>query len=101
MKTAAVDTPVGAGRKEWYSTRQKVAGNCPAFSQRGDGVAVPHDDGVYDFRVHGERRKAERRRDRDRRGVLRWDPLRRERRSGRDRRQATTSSPPPPGFSSL
>jgi len=51
-------------------------------------VAVQNDNnGAYDFRVHGDRRKADRRRDLERRGVLRWDPARRERRSGRDRRQ--------------
>lgn len=44
----------------------------------------------YDPRVHGERRKGERRQG-ERRGLLRWDPKRRERRSGMDRRK-----PPPP-----
>jgi len=59
----------------------------PAF--RGWGVAVQNEkNGVYDFRFHGDRRKADRRCDLDRRGVLRWDPAKRERRSGWDRRQA-------------
>jgi len=52
-------------------------------------VAVQNEkNGVYDFRFHGDRRKADRRCDLDRRGVLRWDPAKRERRSGWDRRQA-------------
>jgi hypothetical protein len=45
----------------------------------------------YDFLVHGDRRKADRRRQNlDRRGVLRWDPQMKDRRLGRDRRQAGT-----------
>jgi len=64
-------------------------------------VAVQHDNnGTYDFRVHGDRRKADRRRDFERRGVLRWDPARRERRSGRDRRQ-TASYPRGGEFNNL
>jgi hypothetical protein len=44
----------------------------------------------YDFLVHGDRRKADRRQQHlDRRGVLRWDPRTKERRSGADRRQAS------------
>lgn len=51
-------------------------------------VAVQYKDAVYDFLVHGERRKADRRQQPlDRRGVLRWDPRMRERRSGVDRRR--------------
>jgi hypothetical protein len=43
----------------------------------------------YDFLAHGDRRKADRRQQNlDRRGVLRWDPHMKERRFGRDRRQA-------------
>ena len=43
----------------------------------------------YDFLTHGDRRKAERRQQNlDRRGVLRWDPQMKERRFGKDRRQA-------------
>ncbi|MCR4301290.1 MAG: hypothetical protein NUV51_06740 [Sulfuricaulis sp.] len=43
----------------------------------------------YDSLVHGDRRKADRRQyNLDRRGVLRWDPIMRERRFGKDRRQA-------------
>ncbi len=40
----------------------------------------------YDPDVRGERRKGERRRG-ERRGLLRWDPRPRERRSGTDRRK--------------
>lgn len=36
----------------------------------------------------GDRRRGERRKPDDRRGVLRWDPRRKERRSGKDRRKA-------------
>jgi hypothetical protein len=55
-------------------------------------VAVRNYNNVsYDFLVHGERRKADRRRQNlDRRGVLRWDPQMKDRRLGRDRRQAGT-----------
>jgi hypothetical protein len=52
-------------------------------------VAVRNYDNVpYDFLVHGDRRKADRRQQNlDRRGVLRWDPQMKERRHGSDRRQ--------------
>jgi hypothetical protein len=55
-------------------------------------VAVRNYNNVsYDFLVHGDRRKADRRRQNlDRRGVLRWDPQMKDRRLGRDRRQAGT-----------
>ena len=55
-------------------------------------VAVRNYNNVsYDFLVHGDRRKADRRRQSlDRRGVLRWDPQMKDRRLGRDRRQAGT-----------
>lgn len=44
----------------------------------------------YDYFVHGDRRKAERRQPNlDRRGVLRWDPQMKNRRLSKDRRQAT------------
>jgi hypothetical protein len=49
-------------------------------------------DEFYDFRKHGDRRRGERRRPDDRRGLLRWDPAKRERRSGKDRRRATSDS---------
>jgi len=69
---------------------EKAAGFTRLFAVTG-WVAVQNDDnGAYDFRVHGDRRKADRRRDLERRGVLRWDPARRERRSGRDRRQTAS-----------
>lgn len=43
----------------------------------------------YDYLVHGDRRKAERRQPNlDRRGVLRWDPQMKDRRLSKDRRQA-------------
>ncbi len=45
-----------------------------------------YNNGSYDYRIQGERRKAERRGQDERRGVLRWDPLKKERRLGRDRR---------------
>lgn len=53
-------------------------------------VAVQnYNDVPYDFLVHGDRRKADRRQQTlDRRGVLRWDPRMKERRLGQDRRQA-------------
>ncbi|MEW6330397.1 MAG: hypothetical protein AB1560_02950 [Pseudomonadota bacterium] len=53
-------------------------------------MAVRNYDNIpYDFLVHGDRRKTDRRRQNlDRRGVLRWDPQMKERRSGADRRQA-------------
>ena len=42
----------------------------------------------YDFLVHGDRRKGERRLPNlERRGVLRWDPQTKDRRLSRDRRQ--------------
>ena len=47
----------------------------------------------YDFLVHGDRRKADRRQQSlDRRGVLRWDPQMKERRTGADRRLAGTGA---------
>lgn len=47
-----------------------------------------YNDIPYDFLVHGDRRKADRRQQNlDRRGVLRWDPQMKDRRYGRDRRQ--------------
>lgn len=54
-------------------------------------VAVQNYNNIpYDFLVHGDRRKADRRRQNlDRRGVLRWDPQMKERRSGGDRRQGS------------
>ncbi len=46
-----------------------------------------YNSSYYDFRSHGDRRKVERRNQPlDRRGILRWDPLMKERRSGKDRR---------------
>ncbi len=42
----------------------------------------------YDFHKQGERRQGERRRHGDRRGDLRWDPVKKERRSGKDRRNS-------------
>ena len=53
-------------------------------------VAVQnYNDIPYDFLVHGDRRKADRRQQNlDRRGVLRWDPQMKDRRHSRDRRQA-------------
>jgi hypothetical protein len=53
-------------------------------------VAVRNYNNIpYDFLAHGDRRKADRRQQNlDRRGVLRWDPQMKERRFGRDRRQA-------------
>ncbi|GAB4508843.1 MAG: hypothetical protein Tsb0026_08080 [Sulfuricaulis sp.] len=53
-------------------------------------VAVQNYNNVpYDFLVHGDRRKADRRQQNlDRRGVLRWDPRMKERRFDKDRRQA-------------
>lgn len=48
-----------------------------------------YNDIPYDFHVHGDRRKADRRQQNlDRRGVLRWDPQMKDRRHVRDRRQA-------------
>ena len=79
---------VGLSPAGWYSKPKKRPGSPGFFAIKG-WVAVQNDNhGAYDFRVHGDRRKAERRRDSERRGVLRWDPAGRERRSGRDRRQA-------------
>ncbi|MBI3777492.1 MAG: hypothetical protein HY274_01005 [Gammaproteobacteria bacterium] len=40
----------------------------------------------YDFRVLGDRRVGDRREEYERRGILRWDPLKKERRTGKDRR---------------
>jgi hypothetical protein len=53
-------------------------------------AAVRNYDNVpYDFLVHGDRRKADRRQQSlDRRGVLRWDPQMKDRRLCGDRRQA-------------
>ncbi len=48
----------------------------------------------YDARVHGERRRAPRREVDDRRGWLRWDPNKKERRTGRDRRQGARAISP-------
>ena len=51
------------------------------------GVGVEHfNKNSYDFRVHGDRRMGDRRGDYERRGILRWDPMKKERRSGKDRR---------------
>lgn len=48
-----------------------------------------YDKAPYDYLVHGDRRKAERRQQNlDRRGVLRWDPQMKDRRLNKDRRQA-------------
>lgn len=44
-------------------------------------------DDHYDVRVQGERRAGERRKSSGRRGDLRWDPKRKERRTGTDRRK--------------
>ncbi|MHB8622164.1 MAG: hypothetical protein ACYC9J_12210 [Sulfuricaulis sp.] len=53
-----------------------------------------NDNGFYDFRVHGERRQAERRRQPlDRRGILRWDPTMKNRRRGKDRRGFSALAP--------
>jgi len=56
-------------------------------------VAVQNYNNVpYDFLVHGDRRKAERRQENlDRRGILRWDPQMKDRRFSKDRRQAGTA----------
>jgi hypothetical protein len=44
-------------------------------------------DVPYNWRIEGDRRYEERRRSSERRGDLRWDPRRKERRSGKDRRR--------------
>jgi len=49
-------------------------------------VSDNYNNGFYDFRIHGDRRQADRRRHDERRGVLRWDPQKKERRLGKDRR---------------
>jgi len=56
-------------------------------------VADNSKNGYYDFRIHGDRRKADRRKQDERRGVLRWDPLKKERRLGRDRRVGGSLKP--------
>jgi len=46
------------------------------------------DSATYDWRKRGDRRKNNRRAPQDRRGALRWDPGKRGRRSGKDRRKS-------------
>ena len=58
-------------------------------ARRWGGAVHDYNNVPYDFHVHGDRRKADRRQQSlDRRGVLRWDPQMKERRLGKDRRQA-------------
>ncbi|MHB8534920.1 MAG: hypothetical protein ACYDBW_05675 [Sulfuricaulis sp.] len=45
-----------------------------------------NNNGLDFLRVHGDRRQADRRRPDARRGVLRWDPQKKDRRLGKDRR---------------
>ena len=53
------------------------------------------DDGAtYDWRKRGDRRKNSRRVPQNRRGVLRWDPGKKERRSGKDRRRSMPDDDP-------
>ncbi len=54
------------------------------MSDAEDGVSS---EAPYNWRLQGDRRRDERRRAAERRGDLRWDPRRRERRSGKDRRR--------------
>lgn len=53
----------------------------------GPGADVGDDQDSYDYRIQGDRRRGERRKKDERRGVLRWDPLKKERRTGKDRRK--------------
>ena len=51
-------------------------------------AVLNYNDLPYDFLLHGDRRKAERRQQNlERRGVLRWDPQMKDRRLSKDRRQ--------------
>ena len=59
----------------------------PVFRSVGVGAVQNYNNVPYDFLEHGDRRKAERRREPlDRRGILRWDPQMKDRRFRRDRR---------------
>ncbi|MEK7223257.1 MAG: hypothetical protein AAB156_03185 [Pseudomonadota bacterium] len=51
------------------------------------GAVQNYNNVPYDFLEHGDRRKADRRREPlDRRGFLRWDPQMKDRRFRKDRR---------------
>jgi len=51
------------------------------------GAVQNYNNVPYDFLEHGDRRKADRRREQlDRRGFLRWDPQTKDRRFRKDRR---------------
>mgnify|MGYP001600454551 FL=1 len=51
------------------------------------GAVQNYNNVPYDFLEHGDRRKADRRREQlDRRGILRWDPQTKDRRFRKDRR---------------
>lgn len=52
-----------------------------------DGEERGSTEAPYNWRFQGDRRHDERRRGAERRGDLRWDPRRKERRSGKDRRR--------------
>jgi hypothetical protein len=53
------------------------------------GAVQNYNNVPYDFLEHGDRRKADRRREQlDRRGILRWDPQTKDRRLMKDRRAA-------------
>jgi hypothetical protein len=57
------------------------------LSEYGVGAVQNYNNVPYDFLEHGDRRKAERRREQlDRRGILRWDPQMKDRRLMRERR---------------
>lgn len=57
------------------------------FSECGVGAVQNYNNVPYDFLEHGDRRKADRRREQlDRRGFLRWDPQMKDRRFRKDRR---------------
>gem|GEM_PF-5375939 len=84
-----VGVRLGLAGRGCYISGKEAAGPS-GFSECGVGAVQNYNNVPYDFLEHGDRRKADRRREQlDRRGFLRWDPqmkdrrlLRRDRRAG-------------------
>ena len=69
-----------------YISGKEAAGTV-RVSECGVGAVQNYSNVPYDFLEHGDRRKADRRREQlDRRGILRWDPQTKDRRFRKDRR---------------
>lgn len=77
---------LGLAGRGCYISGKEAAGTAWFFGV-WVGAVQNYNNVPYDFLEHGDRRKADRRREQlDRRGILRWDPQTKDRRLMKDRR---------------